>query len=81
MEVIGVDPRCGCGEDWGGACALFDSGYPYCRSCAEHHRGPECAVNEDGVSLQWCGCPWDNDEHLPRPVRCTSEPVEDADST
>jgi hypothetical protein len=49
------DARCACGED---GCAHFDCGYPWCRPCKEHHRPPECAVNERGESLAPCGCTW-----------------------
>lgn len=50
-------PECACGED---DCEFLDYGYPYCRSCAEHHRPPECAVNQAGQALARCGCPWDD---------------------
>jgi hypothetical protein len=40
-------------------CLYFALGYPWCRSCREHHRAPECPIDENGVSLAWCGHPWD----------------------
>jgi hypothetical protein len=57
-----------CGGDWTGegSCAYRDTGYLWCRPCREHHRPPECAVDEQGRALAPCGCPWNLlDEHLP----------------
>jgi len=54
-----MDQACLCGDDDPQGCIYLNSGYPYCRSCAEHHRPPECAINEQGQSLALCGCPWD----------------------
>jgi hypothetical protein len=57
--------RCLCGlKD----CDQFDLDYPWCRSCGEHHRPPECPIDQDGYSLAPCGCRWhdvDRDEHRP----------------
>jgi hypothetical protein len=52
-----VAERCLCGDD---DCWYFDAGYPYCRSCREHHRPPECPVDEQGRSLNPSGEPWDD---------------------
>jgi hypothetical protein len=41
---------------------FVDCGYPWCRSCAEHHRPPECPVDEEGRALAPCGHPWDEVE-------------------
>lgn len=75
--VIGVDPAsgsdaghvvyavlvepdvCYCGE---ADCMHFQVGYPFCRPCDEHHRPPECAIDEHGRALNWEGTPW---EELP----------------
>ncbi len=61
--------QCGCPEgerdpDEPG-CMYFDFGYPWCRSCAEHHRPPECPVDEQGYSLTFDGERWEDfDRHL-----------------
>jgi len=48
--------RCYCGD---AECMHFDFDYPYCRSCGEHHRLPECPVDEQGRSLDpVSGEPW-----------------------
>ncbi len=47
-----------------------DLGYEWCRPCAEWHRPPECAIDEDGVpELDWenCSCV----EGCPRCVKIT----------
>lgn len=49
---------CGCGEQ---GCEYLALGYPWCRSCSEHHRAPECAVDQHGRALAPCGHPWDAD--------------------
>lgn len=46
---------CLCGED---DCDYMAFGYPYCRSCAEHHRPPECPIDEQGRSLDPDGNVW-----------------------
>lgn len=46
---------CACGEP---DCPNFACGYPWCRPCAEHHRPPECPVDETGEPLAPCGCTW-----------------------
>lgn len=46
---------CLCGED---DCWYLAAGYPYCRSCEEHHRPPECPIDERGRSLDPDGKPW-----------------------
>lgn len=43
-----------CGDD-----CWFLPGYPWCRPCGEHHRPPECNVDQQGRSLSSCGCPWE----------------------
>lgn len=43
-----------CGRD----CWFIDSNYYWCRPCQEHHRPPECAINELGQPLAPCGHPW-----------------------
>ncbi|QLF84140.1 hypothetical protein KNV15_gp81 [Gordonia phage Jambalaya] len=48
---------CGCGED---DCDYLAFGYPWCRPCREHHRPPECAVDEAGRSLDPYGKPWED---------------------
>lgn len=45
-------------EENGAPCMFFELGYPWCRSCAEHHRAPECSINEKGQSLSPDGMPW-----------------------
>lgn len=47
---------CKCGED---DCLHFAFDYPWCRPCQEHHRAPECNVDEQGRSLMSCGCAWE----------------------
>jgi hypothetical protein len=64
--------RCHCGLP---DCLHFDMEYPWCRSCAEHHRAPECPLDQEGYSLATCGCRWDDlDAGLPhRPTCCLAE--------
>lgn len=50
---------CLCGDDDPAGCLHFALDYPWCRPCGEHHRPPECAINEQGQALCSCGCPWD----------------------
>lgn len=50
------EPACFCGDE---DCDYLAFGYPYCRSCGEHHRLPECPVDQDGVALRPDGLPWD----------------------
>jgi hypothetical protein len=47
--------RCACGDDdcW------YLPGYPYCRSCGDHHRAPECDIDEQGRALDPFGVPWE----------------------
>ena len=62
-------PRCGCGdlvED----CLHQACGYPWCRPCAEHHRAPECPVDEQGRPLAPCGHPWAQVEEQGHPDVC-----------
>lgn len=33
-------------------------GYLFCRPCGEHHRPPECAIDEHGHALAPDGTPW-----------------------
>lgn len=57
-----AEPECPCGGDTfggGGGCAYVSMGYPWCRPCEDHHRPPECAIDELGRALMGCGCPWD----------------------
>lgn len=55
-----VDPdACQCGD---ADCMYIQVGYPFCRPCDEHHRPPECAIDEHGRALNWEGTPW---EELP----------------
>lgn len=49
---------CACGDD---DCLHFAFDYPWCRPCEEHHRAPECPVDEQGRSLAPCGHPWEAD--------------------
>lgn len=53
---------CGCGPAAplgpGEVCPHVAAGYPWCRPCAEHHRPPECPINERGEALAPCGCTW-----------------------
>jgi hypothetical protein len=53
-----VRETCPCGDP---DCWHFPMGYPLCRPCDEHHRPPECAVDEHGQSLMPCGHPWTDD--------------------
>ena len=50
---------CACREP---DCMHFDCGYPWCRACGEHHRPPECAIDEQGRSLAYDGRPWEEHE-------------------
>lgn len=50
--------RCHCGED---DCLHLACDYPWCRPCQEHHRAPECPVDEHGRALAPCGHPWNED--------------------
>lgn len=34
-------------------------GYLWCEPCGEHHRPPQCAIDQDGHALAPCGCRWD----------------------
>ena len=45
-------------NDW--AQTYRDCGYEWCRPCAEWHRPPECAIDEQGRALDWDGIPWDD---------------------
>jgi hypothetical protein len=47
---------CDCAPD---SCWFVDLGYVWCRPCGEHHRPPECAIDERGSALAPCGCSWD----------------------
>ena len=47
---------CLCGED---DCMNFACDYPWCRPCHEHHRPPECDVDDQGRPLMSCGCAWE----------------------
>lgn len=58
--------RCACGDD---TCLHYQCGYPLCRPCDEHHRAPECAIDQHGRPLAPCGHPWDA-HHGPGPVPC-----------
>lgn len=37
---------------------LIEAGYIYCRPHEEWHRPPECAIDQQGEPLMWCGCRW-----------------------
>lgn len=45
--------------------AYIDLGYVHCRPHGEWHRPPECAIDQEGHALMWCGCRWSEDEHRP----------------
>lgn len=47
--------RCACGDS---ECLNLACGYPWCRSCGDHHRPPECSVDEQGRALAPDGRPW-----------------------
>lgn len=47
-----------CGDMCGDDCWHAAFGYPWCRPCGEHHRPPECAIDDQGRSLMSCGCAW-----------------------
>lgn len=51
--------RCMCGDP---DCWHFEADYPYCRPCDEHHRAPECDVDEQGRSLSPFGEPYDESQ-------------------
>lgn len=53
---------CPCGDPDPAGCMNLNAGYPFCRPCGEHHRSPECAIDEQGRSLSSEGVPW---EELP----------------
>lgn len=48
--------RCGDPECWHWSADY--RGYPFCRPCGDHHRAPECAVDEHGRALRPDGTPW-----------------------
>jgi hypothetical protein len=50
-----TEQRCGCGDR---ECLHNEVGYPWCRSCREHHRPPECPIDEHGHALAPCGHSW-----------------------
>jgi hypothetical protein len=50
---------CACGD---ADCMQFAFDYPWCRPCEDHHRLPECPVDEQGRSLAACGHPWEDTE-------------------
>lgn len=66
------EPVCLCGED---DCLYMACGYPYCRSCTEHHRLPECPVDELGRSLNPDGDPWEAPAE--RVLRAALEVIDD----
>lgn len=66
MQSVAVD-LCHCGEV---DCDYFAFRYPWCRPCGEHHRPPECPVNQDGESLAPCGCTWASLEVEPYAKDC-----------
>lgn len=53
--LVAIPDPCLCGD---ASCAHFQAGYPFCRPCDEHHRGPECAIDADGNALASDGIPW-----------------------
>jgi hypothetical protein len=68
---------CLCGER---DCDYFAMEYPWCRSCADHHRAPECPIDQDGYSISQCGCRWDDLDlggpgHGPRCAWVDDEPL------
>lgn len=48
--------RCYCPD--GAECMNWQCDYPWCRSCGEHHRLPECAVDQEGYALNSDGERW-----------------------
>lgn len=58
-DAYGGDTGCFCGDV---DCWHLAANYPWCRPCEEHHRPPECAVDEQGRALAWCGHPWHETE-------------------
>lgn len=44
---------CLCDDDDLDGCMYLTFGYPYCRPCEEHHRAPECPVDEYGRPDSW----------------------------
>lgn len=62
---------CYCGEE---NCLHFAADYPWCRPCADHHRPPECAIDQQGHALAQCGCRLENVEaNDHRPTCCYYE--------
>lgn len=57
VTVVGT-AVCGCGDT---DCLHLVAGYPWCCPCDEHHRLPECAIDEQGRALAPCGHPWEVD--------------------
>ena len=49
--------HCGDHECWHWSPSYY--GYLFCRPCGEHHRPPECAIDEQGRALRWDGTRWD----------------------
>lgn len=41
-------------------CLHAQCGYWFCRPCDEHHRPPECAIDEHGRALSADGTPWED---------------------
>lgn len=57
--AVVADP-CHCGDPDPAGCMNLNAGYPWCRPCGEHHRPPECAIDEQGRALASDGTPWED---------------------
>lgn len=55
-----MDCPCG-GDGFSDGCTYVSLGYPWCRPCGEHHRPPECDIDDQGRPLRSCGHPWEMD--------------------
>lgn len=51
---------CACTD--GADCVHYQAYYPFCRPCGEHHRPPECPIDEQGRALSPEGAPWQDDK-------------------
>lgn len=54
------EPACYCGDPDPAGCMNLNAGYPFCRPCGEHHRPPECAIDQQGRALSPSGEPWED---------------------
>src|SRR5690348_13859026 len=70
-----AETDCRCGDPDPTGCLHSICGYPWCNPCGEHHRPPECAINEAGESLASCGHPWVNGDGSDHDFACLDDDV------